>query len=459
MTGIDPAAEPPFPKRYLRLFVLLLFLVCLLNYVDRVIFLLLAQPIKEELALSDLQLGFIGGLAFAIFNAVLGLPIARLADRHNRVRLIAGCVATWSAMTALCGLTGSYVQLLLARIGVGIGEAGFLPPTASLVGDHFPPAQRGSVVSLIHLGAPLSGVVAAILTGTVAATWGWRVAFLVAGLPGFLLAILLVVLLREPARGRFDGAVSIDDAPSLLESWRYLVRQRLFRHLLLAGGLATAGMASISQFLPVYFIRVVGLDVTQAAALYGSVNSIAGALGILIGGFGMDRLARRDPRWRAWGPAIGLVLAAGCYLLAFADGRVAVVGAGILFASIALFTYVAPTLAMLQNLVGSRLRASTVAIYGIACSLFGAGLGPTLFGWVSDLLATASFAPGDFAVSCPGGVPAPGRPALETACRAASAAGVRQTMLLWLPLFVWSALHYLLAARSLRPLPRAKAPA
>ena len=203
-----PAVDSPHPllgRRYRRRFIALMFLVCLFNFADRAVFAVLAQPIREALRLSDFELGILQGLSFAILYALLGLPIGRLAEHRSRIAIVSFSLAIWSAMTVASGLVGGFVQLMLARIGVGMGEAGFTAPTSSLVSDHFPRSLRASMMAAIQLGTPLGIFAGSLIGGAVGARFGWRAGFLVLGLPGLALAAAIPLLLREPSRGLADG--------------------------------------------------------------------------------------------------------------------------------------------------------------------------------------------------------------------------------------------------------------
>lgn len=454
MAQLGAGAPPPDPSharllsnRYRAWFLVVLLIVSTFNFTDRFIFQLLAEAIKRDLQLSDLELGALGGIAFALFYAIMGIPLARVAEHRSRVGLLAVSVFFWSAMTALCGAVTNFWQMLLCRVGVGAGEASFTPASNSLIGDHFPPTRRATALSIIQLGSPISALISALVISVIVAHWGWRGAFIAAGLPGLLLAFLVWFGLREPPRGLADGKiVSKGRPPSLLAVLRTLATKRAAIHLIVGGTLAHIGLTAIGQFLSPFYMRVHGLSLREAMVLFGFMQAGAAAIGLLISGVGSDWAASRDRRWHAWAPAIALLLAAPLFAAAFLQPGLTQAAFLIFPGTVVLFAYLVPTYAMLQNMVEARMRASAVAVYALISSIVG-GLGPALFGLVSDRLASRDFAAGDFLVLCKGGT-APGTP-LDAACRAAAANGLQLALSIGMAVFVWAALHYWFASRTL----------
>jgi predicted MFS family arabinose efflux permease len=451
MADREPGQARLLTPAYRRLFVGTMFLVCFFNFADRAVFSVLAQTIKADLRLTDFQLGLLQGLAFALLYAAVGLPIGRLAERISRLRIIALATAIWSAATVASGMAAGFVQLMLARLAVGMGEAGFTPTTASLVSDLVPRQRRASTMALIMLGTPAGLFLGSVVAGWVAAHHGWRAAFLVLGIPGLIVAGLVLLLLREPDRGLAEGAPPEKrPAPPFRDFLRILKCNRSLRLIIAAGGLAGFGMTSISQFLAVFLARVHGMKVGEAAAYYGSISGLSLAIGLLVGSFGTDFLSRRDLRWPAWGAAIGLGLAPFLYWLAFAAESRLAASVLLVLAGSTLLLFFGPTTAMIQNLLQPRMRATGAALYMMIYTMIGAGLGPTFVGFVSDRLAARAFA-GDYATACPGGLPPAGAvPALARACADASAAGVQQALTAAVCVFFVAAFLFLLVARSLR---------
>jgi predicted MFS family arabinose efflux permease len=437
--------------RYKAWLVVLLLAVSTLNFADRAVLSVLAQSIKEDLKLTDADLGMLQGLGFAILYSVLGLPLGWLAERVSRKGLIAVCVAIWSFMSMASGLAGGFGTLLLSRVGVGIGEAGFQPSTSSLVADHFKADRRGSILAVILLGAPFGFLLGQSVGGWVASQWNWRAAFFALGAPGLLAALLVALTLREPPRGLVDGRITADKAPPLNVVLRELWSKRSFRHLLVAATVSGFTSNAVAQFVLPFYLRSFGLPLAVVGVVFGTIAFTSNGLGIVGGGFGFDWLSRRDARWSMWGPAAAVLAATPLYIGAFASPGAGLSLVLIWLSNLVLASYSAPMAAAVQNLVGPRMRAFTAAFFALAIGLVGAGLGPTVLGIVSDLFARHAFHVGSFIAQCPGGRAGPGAPAaLDAACRAASTEGLRRALISVQPLYLWAAIHFVLAARSIR---------
>jgi MFS family permease len=440
--------HPLLSGRYKTWLVVVLLIVSILSFADRAVLSVLAQAIKEDLKLTDTDLGMLQGLGFAILYSVLGLPLGLLAERVSRKGLIAVCVAVWSVMTAACGFASGFVSMLACRVGVGIGEAGYLPLSSSLVSDHFGAHRRTSILALLALGAPFGLLVGQAIGGWIAAEWGWRAAFFALGPPGLLVALIVCFGLREPPRGLVDGHVATGKPAPLKIVLTHLWSKPSFRHLLVAFTVSGFAYNAVSQFVLPFYLRSFGLPLAVVGAVFGLIGFTSNGLGMLIGGFGFDWLSRRDGRWLVWGPAAMLVVAMPLYAGAFASMRPGMSFALMWFSNFALASYIAPTQAAVQNLSPPGMRAVAAALMGAAVGVIGAGLGPTVLGFASDHLAAQAFHHGSFITSCPGGRGPPG--AVDAACRAASSHGLR-TALVWVQLvYVWAAIHYLLAARTFR---------
>lgn len=436
---------------YRRRFVVLMFLVCLFDFADRAVFAVLAQPIKEELLISDLQIGLLQGLAFALLYSTLGLPVARMAERWSRKNIIAICTAVWSAATTWCGFATGFASLALGRIGVGMGEAGFLPAVNSMVGDQVEKNRRASIMALIMLGTPAGILTGSLVGGYVAGLASWREGFFALGIPGLLTALAVWFFIREPARGLADGMEPERKPPPDFRAFLATLRQkRSLLFVILGGSTAGFGMTSISQFLAVFLARVHELDTREAAAYYGSISASFLALGLLIGSFGTDYLARRDARWPAWGAAIGLCVAPFLYFTAFQAESLPLATALLIAAGTMLLLFYAPTSGMIQNLLPPRMRATGIACFTLLYTVFGSGMGPVFVGFVSDRMAARAY-DGEFFADCPGGVaPQDAAASLRSACEAASASGVQDALLVAVCIFFVAGLFYFLASRSLR---------
>jgi MFS family permease len=367
------------------------------------------------------------GLSFALLYATMGVPIGRLAERYKRILILAVAVTVFSVATFLCGLATGFLQLFLLRMTVGVGEAGFLSPTSSLVADHYPAEKRASAMSIIMLGSPFGNGFGSMAGGWIADVWGWRAAFIAMGLPGLILATLLLLLLREPSRGLADGAPPERRPPDPFGAvLRTVFSKPTYVHTLIGATIATFGLVGIGQFQMLFFVRSHGLSLTDAGIVQGLSVAVSLSLGTLIGGFGSDWAAKRDRRWSLWLPAIGVTLAAIFYAAGFLSRSLPVSIAMLVLGGMALLIFYTPTYAVAQNLVGPRMRATSVAIIAMCCGLVGSGLGPTWLGFASDWFARRI-----------GGA-------------AASAEGIRYALVSVTVVLLWSAVHYLLAARTLR---------
>ena len=393
MTATASAPDrPALSPSQVRAMMWLLLLVYILNFLDRQILNILAEPIKAELKLSDTQLGLLAGPAFAVFYAVLGIPIARYADRGstNRVTLISLSLAVWSAMTALCGLANNFVQMALARIGVGVGEAGCTPAAHSLISDAVAPEKRASAIAFYGLGVPIGTLLGLVIGGVVNDIWGWRVALMLVGVPGILLALLLPLLMSEPRRlGLARGQAAAAGLPpmSAKAAFAEAFSSRAFLLLLLAASFAAflsygKGLWTISMF-----IRSHGLSTTQAGLSMAVALGLAGAVGTWLGGWAADRFGRVRRRHILTLPAGGMAVAAPIQFLGYgaADWRVAVLL--IIVPTILNAAYYGPAYACVQGLVRKEARAVAASIMLFGQNLIGLGLGPLLFGSLSDLLA------------------------------------------------------------------------
>lgn len=363
--------------------------VYVFNFLDRQIVAILAEPIARDLSLNDAQIGVLTGLSFALFYTVMGLPIARYADRPktDRVRLIAIAMAVWSAMTALCGFAGSYAQLLLARIGVGVGEAGCTPPAHSLITDIAPPEKRARAFAIYQLGPPIGGLIGMVLGGILADTIGWRNAFIVVGLPGIVLAFIVTLLLRDPRRlGAASKPVATMPEIGTRMAFRAIFASRAMRRLLVAGAIASFSVYGILIWTAIFFQRSYGLTAGETGIWFGLVNGIASIAGVWFGGVIGDRERKRGAHHLLSLVSVALMLSVPFYLVAFAvtDWRMSL---AMLFPAILLnFLYIAPYYSAVQGLVPPAARATASAVILFLQNLVGVGIGPVLLGVASDLL-------------------------------------------------------------------------
>ncbi|KAA1194619.1 MFS transporter [Pseudohalioglobus sediminis] len=364
----------------------MLTLVYAFNFVDRQILVILQEPIKVDMGLSDAQLGLLSGFSFALVYITAGIPIAWWADRTNRRNIIAGALTVWSGMTALSGLAQNYTHLLLARIGVGIGEAGGSPPAHAMISDYYPAHQRGTALAIYSTGVHLGILLGFIVGGVVSQFYGWRVAFFSVGIPGILLAVVFVLTVKEPSRGRWDSASAEVHKPTLAETLKTLSRFRSFWLLALATGLSAFAGYGSGNFAPSFLIRNHGFSVGEVGVILAIVSGGAGMIGTFLGGYIADKLGHRDRRWYLWVPAIaGLIALPLSFPYLLLDNTALVLGFSF-FLSIAMNTYLGPALAIAHGIVPPAMRAQASAILFFVLNLIGLGLGPLTAGLLSDAL-------------------------------------------------------------------------
>ena len=371
--------------------VILLTTVYVFNFIDRNILAILGQSIKDDLMISDTAFGFLGGIAFAIFYTFMGIPIARLADRKSRKTVLAVCLAIWSGMTAVCGLAQNFLMLLLARIGVAIGEAGGSPPSHSIISDLFPVSRRATALGIYALGIPIGSAVGFLAGGWINEIFGWRTAFFVVGIPGLLLALFVYLTIKEPPRGfseRVEGQIDPtleDEPPPVVDVLKLLWSKRSFRYMSIGGALHAFVGNGIGLYIPMMFQRSHGLGTGEIGTwLFGL--GFFGMVGTFGAGYLCDRLGEKDRRWYMWLPGIMTLLhvpfAAFTYL--YHDPQIALMVYAIAY--ILGHGYLAPTFAMTQSLVPLRMRALAASILLFILNIIGLGLGPQIVGILSDTI-------------------------------------------------------------------------
>ncbi len=435
--------------RYQVALVAVLLLVAVCNYLDRGILAVLQEPIKRELGLSDWQLGLLGGPAFALFYALAGLPLARLAERVNRGRLLSVCVAVWSGMTALCGAAQNFIQLALCRFGVGAGEGGSLPISHSLVADNFGVRQRGFVLSILSAAPSIAGILTPIIGAVVAQLYGWRVAFLVVGLPGVIIALLTWFTIRDQ---RTEASERARIKRSFAADMGWLVRNRAFVFVFIAGSFTGMGVYSITLFEVSFMMRSHGLSLAEAGTVKG-VLGVAGVVGTFIGGWMADRYA--DDRGRSYVivPAISAAGACILYVLAFSQPVLPLMLVLIVLADMTYNIKNGPMFAAVQNIVPGHMRATGAAVFMVAATVVGSTVGAPTVGAISDFLASRYFPAelGEFAASCVGGRAIEGSgPALAAACEFAVAEGLRHALMWVTVVFALAAVSLIISARTIR---------
>jgi len=359
------------------------------SQVDRQIMAILLEPIKLELGASDTQMGFLVGLTFAIFYATLGMPIAMLADRKNRRNIITAAIAIWSAMTVICGYAANFLQLTLARIGVGVGEAGSSPPSHSIIADLFPTHERGAAMGVFALGVNIGLLIAYLAGGWLSENWGWRTTFIVVGFPGLLIAAILFLTVSEPERGAAETGQKepVGSAPGFLTVAGHLWRIRSTRHLTIGASLAGFIGYGFVLWMPSFLVRSHGLSPTEIGLILALMTGVIGGLGTFTAGKLSDVFARRDVRWRAWLVAVGK---GGYVPFLAAVFLVDELWLALTFYVVPAFFggfYLAPTFSLIQSLVSLRMRALASAILLFVVNIIGMGFGPQLVGIMSDWFA------------------------------------------------------------------------
>ncbi|MEW5688395.1 MAG: MFS transporter [Pseudomonadota bacterium] len=404
------AASPPsaLPGRAYRGYALgLLMVIYVVNFVDRQVVSILAEPIKRDLGLADWQLGLMTGLAFAMLYTVLGLPIARMAERGDRPLIIAAAVAVWSGFTALSGMAQTFTHLILARIGVGVGEAGCTPPALSLIADTVPREQRASAVSVYMLGAPVGSILGLALGGLIADAFGWRMAFVVVGLPGLLLAAVAALTLREPRRRLARATGAVEPPPGIRDALRELMASRTYWRVV--GGVTIKSFASYGAlaFTGSFFFRNFPVELAEMAAGFGLksagflglalgvTSGVTAMIGTLLGGRLADHFARKDARAFAVIPAVGALAGLPFSLAALNADSLMAAFAFLLAPGLLGSMWLGPAYGVVQSLVQPQTRATATAVMLFVANLIGLGLGPLFVGILSDVLVSRGLSDAD----------------------------------------------------------------
>ena len=364
----------------------ILAIVYMFNFIDRQILAILLPSIKEEFQVGDMVLGLLAGTAFALFYVVLGVPIARLADRANRRNLIALAVAVWSGMTALSGFAANIWQLALARVGVGIGEAGCSPPAHSMIADLYPPEQRSSAMGVYTLGISAGIMLAYLAGGWVVDNYSWRYAFFIVGLPGLLLAALVRFTIIEPPRGVADNRTDSGEQPSFLDVVRFLASRRSFIFMALGAGASSFVGYTIIFEMPSFLGRSFEIGATSIGVWLGLIYGFAGGLGFFLGGYFADRLGLQGHRRALNFIGVSTLLSTACLAAVFLSTTLVWCLSLLVFPSVIMNFYLAPVLGQTQSLVSLRMRAVASSLLLLILNVIGLMIGPALTGLVSDLL-------------------------------------------------------------------------
>ncbi len=365
----------------------MLTLVYMFNFIDRQVMIILQEDIKAELDLSDTQLGLLTGLAFAVLYTTLGLPIARYADKHNRRNILAFSLGFWSLMTVLSGRAQNFFQLMLTRIGVSAGEAGGMPPSHSIISDYFPAKQRATALSIYSSGVYFGVLLGFILAGWLADTYGWRMAFYALGIPGILVAVILMFVIKEPIRGRLDKIESEAEKGSMMKVVKYLIGKKSFLYVSLGAGFTTFALYSSSHFLPSYLMRAHKVDLVTVSVVLGLTSGIGGILGTFIGGRIADIKGKKDMKWYLYVPMLACLISLIPSLLTYHTDNTNLALASVFPVMLISSTFFGPVYAVGQSIAKPSMRAIATALILLFMNGIGLAFGPLVAGLLSDMLA------------------------------------------------------------------------
>lgn len=427
-----PASEFQATTAYRRYVVWLLFIVYVFNFIDRQILGIVNEEIKQEFDLHDWQLGALGGLAFAIFYSILGIPIARMADSRNRVKIITWSIVVWSAFTVVTGLARNFWHLLIARVGVGIGEAGCSPPAYSIISDYVESKKRATALSIYSMGVYAGSAVGLFIGGNLVGEYGWRGVFYIVGIPGLVIALVLRLTLREPPRGWSEPNQPARAAPPFWTVLRRLWSKPSFRHLAIAAGLHAFVSYGVSNFYRPFYSRIHDMSAAEAGTWLAVVVAVGGAAGTIGGGTLCDWLYSRkpDPRYYLWVTAATLFIVAPFGLVVYSvDDKYASLYMLIPYVALTA-AYLAPSIAVTHRLVGLRERALASAVLLLVLNLIGLGLGPMFTGLLSDIFKNMHIDQG-------------------LLHQVALGEGLQWAILVTVLINLWAGAHYMLAARTL----------
>jgi predicted MFS family arabinose efflux permease len=419
----SPSDERNPPAVLTRWYVL--FMMCLvytLSITDRYMISTVLEPIRLELHLTDSGIGFLTGVSLALFYVVMGFPLSYLIDKNNRRNIIAVCLVAWSAMTVFCGLAANYWQLLLSRIGVGVGEAGGTPGANSIISDYFPVSHRPMATTIFSLGAPIGAWAAASIAGHIADSMGWRAAFLWLGAPGLLVGLLIYFTVKEPKRGRLDAKEIGEITPSFVESMRYLWTQRSAVHVMLGSALTALWGWGLMWWTPAFLMRNYDLTAGQAGDVTANIHLYGGSAATVFTGWLLTRKSMMDPRRIVWlmGTWVGIGTIASLFIYMSHDLKLITPLFWVFIPAI--YFYIGPCFGLLLNLAEPRMRGQFCAATLFVANVGNLIIAPQLVGFLSDFFAPHHVATGE---------------------------SLRLAMLCLVPTGLWATFHYFWSARSL----------
>ncbi len=399
--------------------VIVMCLVYAVSIADRYVVSTVLEPIRLDLKLSDAGVGFLTGIPLGLFYVAFGIPMSWLADRRNRRNILVISLIVWSGFTALCGISRNYWQFLAARVGVGIGETGGTPPANSIIADHFPAERRPMALGVFALGAPIGAWLGANVAGAVADTYGWRAAFLALGVPGVLMGTLIYATIREPKHGRLDPVAA--EAPPLLESLRFLWRQKAAFHVVMASGVCALWGWGLIWFTPAFLMRTYHLNVAQAGAITGNIQLVGGIAATALTAWILSRPRMADPRRVVWLLAIGVGVTTIPSFVAYWTHSLWVAKCMFWLFIPAIYFYIGPCMGLMQNLAPPRMRAMFTAWSLVVGNVFNLIIAPQGVGLLSDWFAGS---------------------------RGADADSLRLALLVLAPTGFWAVYHFCMAART-----------
>lgn len=430
-----------------------------LNFLDRVLIGVVAQPIIEEFKLLDWQFGLLSGFGFALMYTIVGIPIARFAEYMNRVRIIAVSVITWSLMTALCGIAGNFAWLLVFRIGVGIGEAGLSPAANSIIADYFPPRSRARAIAIYTLGITVGGVLANVFGGPITELFSWREAFLALGIPGIVLGIVFLFTVVEPPRGYADPPTATHvRKTSLVETIRELSSKRTFWVNMIAAALVAFVGYGLSNFQVAFFQRAHGMSIADVALQIAVPLGLSASVGAFAAGYLTERMSARYPNVVAWLPGGMLIACVPMYWIGFTTDSVPIALFVMLVGAALHYGYLGAQYTICQGVASPRSRATAVAIFLFVVNLLGYGCGPLFLGILSDILMTNNLVASQFSLEltpllCKGTseqlISILGN-AKAQACMTASAEGLRWAIVYTVSIFSVAGALYLYCCKTLQ---------
>ncbi|MEO1660996.1 MAG: MFS transporter [Pseudomonadota bacterium] len=437
-----------------RTYVLLtLTIVYTLNFVDRILISVIGRPIIDEFGLSNFQFGILSGIGFALFYTLLGIPIASFSERHNRMRIIGVCVILWSLATVLCGFTTGFVTLLLARLLVGIGEAGCTPPANSVISDYYKTTARPTALGIYAMGVTAGGVLAQVFGGYIIQNFTWREAFIYVGAPGILIGLLVLFTLREPPRGYSDppGTVAPEKA-GLREAVQEIVTKQTFWIMTIGATLAAFAGYALVGFVPLFVQYVHGIGVGQTAINYMAPIAIAGTVGAFLGGY-LTELANKSSKTAAtWVPGIAFLVAVPFFYWGFTASSPLTMLVAFLVSGCLQYFYLGAQYNIAQAVVSLRSRATSIAVLLFVVNLVGYGVGPPAVGYLADVLTNGfianSDAAGQITASCKFNDAALSE-TLNATCLEAKAYGIKYACISAAALFALAGVFFLLAGRTL----------